>query len=198
MGVSKVLAMLGWLLSPTRNIVDCWKRGGRAHRGNTLRRWSLGLFLVETLGSIVLAFLVTQPPPSEFSVSSGALVVYAYSRINEIAFAFYRDPLSPIKSSDLTPRDRLRMVMRSYFGLGFNFALLYYFLPIAALFKEPLASFFEAIYFSGVTLATLGYGDVLPVHWLARLLSLYEVSCSILLIAVAIATYIGRASETDA
>ena len=87
------------------------------------------------------------------------------------------------------------MAMRSCFGLAFNFSLLFYFCPIDDLFKPPLASFLDAFYFSGVTLATLGYGDILPSHPLSRLLALYEVFLGILIIAVAIATYIGSAKE---
>jgi hypothetical protein len=74
----------------------------------------------------------------------------------------------------------------------------YYFIPIAGLFKCSLGSFFEAFYFSGVTLTTLGYGDVVPKHRLCRLLSLSEAFAGILLVAVAIATYIGGSGERDA
>jgi hypothetical protein len=194
----ELISKAGWLLSPSRKIIDRWKQGDRAHRGKILRRWSLGLFYAETLGSVALALVVTHPPPAGPSATAIAVVIYAYSRINEIAFAFYRDPLSRAKESDLANNDRIRMAMRSYFGLAFNFALLYYFVPIAGMFKEPLCSFFEAFYFSGVTLATLGYGDVLAVHWVSRLLALYEVFAGILLIAVAIATYVGGVGENDA
>lgn len=55
----------------------------------------------------------------------------------------------------------------------------------------------EAFYFSGVTLATLGYGDITPVHWVSRLLAVCEVFVGILIIAVAVASYIGGMKETD-
>ena len=124
--------------------------------------------------------------------------MYAWSRVNEIAYAFYRDALSRTKSSDLTVTDRIRMAMRSYFGLAINFAILYYFIPVANLFNNSFGNFLEAFYFSGVTLATLGYGDKLPRHWLSRLLALYEVFTGILIVAVAIATYVGGLSKDDA
>lgn len=197
-----IIANSGWLLSPTRKIIDLWKaRGDQVHRGNALRRWSLGLFCIEAIGCVALILLLDRPPSHAWSVVGIALVVYAYSRVNEIAYAFYLDPLSRRKDSDLEARDRIVMAMRSYFGVAFNFAVLYYFLPITGLFKGPdhsnLGSFTEAFYFSGVTLATLGYGDITPIHAASRLLAVCEVFIGILIIAVAVATYIGGIRGAD-
>ncbi len=201
----KVIANLGWLLlAPTRKIIDLRKvrvRDDPMYRGNTLRRWNLRLFYSEIVVCAALMLLFRGEPSSHLNFSGGVLVLYAWSRINEIAYAFYRDPLSQSKESDLTANDRIRMAMRSYFGLGFNFAVLYYFLPITGLFKvgeqSHLGSFAESVYYSGVTLATLGYGDVVPTYWVSRLLALYEVFTGILIIAVAVATYVGRTKDED-
>jgi len=48
-------------------------------------------------------------------------------------------------------------------------------MPVRDLFNHSFGNFLEAFYFSGVTLATLGYGDILPRHSLSRLMALYEV-----------------------
>lgn len=200
----KVITNLGWFLSPTRKIIDLRKvrvRDNRVYRGNTLRRWNLWLFYVEITVCATLMLLFKGEPPTSLNIPGVVLVAYAWSRINEIAYAFYRDPLSQSKESNLTVNDRIHMAMRSYFGLGFNFAVLYYFLPITGLFRvgeqSHLGSFAESIYFSGVTLATLGYGDVVPTYWVSRLLALYEVFAGILIIAVAVATYVGRTKDED-
>ena len=191
-----LINFLGYFLSPTRKIIDLWKRGDRAHRGDALRRWSLWLFWLEFTAAIVVALSYMGPPSTDFTYAGLVPLVWAWSRINEIVYAFYSDTLSPTKESDLTAIDRIRMSMRSYFGLAFNFALLYYFWPMADLFTKPIeGGFFESLYFSGVTLATLGYGDILPKHWFCRLLALSEVFAGILLIAIAIATYIGAVNE---
>lgn len=200
----KLFSNLGWLLvSPTRRIIDLWKvRGDEAYRGNALRRWSAWLFYSEAIGCAVLMLLFDQEPSTTWSFVGVALAYYAYSRIIEIAYAFYRDPLSQSKDSDLEVSDRIVMAMRSYFGLAFNFALLYYFLAIGCLFKVGeqyhLNSFVESFYFSGVTLATLGYGDVVPIHWVSRLLAVGEVFTGILIIAVAIAAYVGGIKHEEA
>lgn len=197
-------ADLGWLISPSRKIIDRWKAaGGREHKGNALRTWSRGLFYAEAFAIAALCIICQQPAPGEPTVVAIPLLWYAVSRVCEISYAFYRDPLSPTKESDLTPTDRVRMAMRSYFGLGANFAILYYFAPLSGQFRvgdaPQLASFIEAVYFSGVTLATLGYGDVVPVGALSRTISLIEVFVGILVVTVAIAAYIGsiRQSEPD-
>lgn len=191
------LSELGWFLSPTRKIIDKWKgTRGRAHRTVALRKWSRRLFYFEVGALLALVALCRDPAPGKWTIVGAPLLLYAISRINEIAYAFYRDPLSPVKDSNLTAVDRVRMSMRSYFGLGFNFAVLYYFAPISGLFNSgsctrPLEGFTEAVYFSGVTLATLGYGDIVPVSVVSRAVSLAEVFTGILVIAVAVAAYIG-------
>lgn len=201
--MQNLVAHLGWLLSPTRKVIDLWKkRGDRTYRGNALRQWSFWLFCTEVAACIACTLLLQGKPPVDLSFIGGALIWYACSRVFEIAYAFYRDPLSQSKESDLKVSDRIQMAMRSYFGLAFNFAVLYYFLPFAALFKVGdqvhLSNFLEAFYFSGVTLATLGYGDVLPIHGLSRLLALCEVFTGILIVAVAIAAYVGGVKDEDA
>jgi len=137
------------------------------------------------------------PSKAEISVVGILVLAYACSRINEIAYAFYNDALSLSKKSDIKITDRIRMAMRSYLGLLFNFSLLYYFMPVEELFNKTIESYTEAFYFSGVTLATLGYGDIFPKHALSRLLALYEVIAGILIIAVAIAIYVGGIGKEE-
>lgn len=193
-----ILSCLGWLLSPTRKIVDLRNRGGAAQRGAFLRSWNLNHFRSEVIAS-VLFVLASRYFSFGLPIYVRILIAfYALSRCNEIAYAFYRDALSRLGAeqagSDLSAVDRIRMAMRSYVGLGLNFAAIYYFMPVGGLFNKPPASFFDAIYFSGVTLSTLGYGDVVPMRALSKALAMYEVFAGILLVGVAIATYLGSAS----
>ena len=75
-----------------------------------------------------------------------------------------------------------------------GFALLY--LPIihdAALFSlldvPPSSAFGDALYFSAVSLFTLGYGDVVPIHPLARLLAVVQGALGLLTISLSV-TYL--------
>lgn len=183
--------ILGILFSATRVFIDWWKERDPGRLGDRLRQWSLGLFVVEAIGCIALALCFSRPATRHIGVLGVTLLVYAWWRVNEIAYAFYGDALSRTKRSNLTSTERIRMAMRSYFGLAFNFSVAYYFIPLDGLFNESIISFWQAFYFSGVTLATLGYGDIYPKHDLSRFLALYEVFAGILILAVAIATYAG-------
>lgn len=45
-------------------------------------------------------------------------------------------------------------------------------------------SFLKMIYFSGVTIATIGYGDIVPISWEARILTIMEAVIGIILLAI--------------
>jgi hypothetical protein len=60
---------------------------------------------------------------------------------------------------------------------------------------EPLRSRLDAVYFSGVTITTVGYGDFVPGRPAARLLVLWEIATGIFLIAGAFPLVVSRLSE---
>jgi hypothetical protein len=75
--------------------------------------------------------------------------------------------------------------------LTLSFALMYYpWLDDPTLFNasNPIdGSLLDAIYYSGVTLATLGYGDIQPLHPLLRLLAVTEAALGAVTVAFAVA-----------
>jgi hypothetical protein len=181
------------IFSPTRAIVDLLKRGDTKKRGRVLKCWSLSLFVWELTAAIITVVL-SHYLPHLLSYIIWPLLIYSYSRCNEIAFAFYRDAFSKLggekSRSDITPAHRIKMAMRSYYGLIFNFAIIYYFVPISGLFHKAFNEFFDAFYFSVVTITTLGYGDNYPEQFFSKLLIVYQVLCGLLLIVVALGTYL--------
>lgn len=198
-------SVLKFIWSPSRWLIDRVKTEDRVIRGDRLRGWSLGLFIYEIVLAILLC--IDRDVPSLPSWIEWPIIVIAVWRINEITWAFYGDALSmvtPIKQkekhrSNLQKDERIRMAMRSIYGLLFNFAVLYYYLPVDKPFKDgyTLPGFFESMYFSGITLATVGYGDISPTNNWLQFLSIYEVFTGILIIAVAIATYVGGEENED-
>jgi hypothetical protein len=62
---------------------------------------------------------------------------------------------------------------------------------------KPVEHFSESIYFSFVTLATLGYGDILPVKPYARSLAIFITVSGQLYVAVIIALLVGKFSSGD-
>jgi len=93
-----------------------------------------------------------------------------------------------------------------YMLLGLIWAMLYLFLAEAVpgafngLPQAPwLDNFSTAIYFSFVTITTLGYGDVSPVMPLARFLVYMEAIVGVFYMAILVASLIGvRMSDRDA
>lgn len=96
-----------------------------------------------------------------------------------------------INGDPLKNHDRLRLSFRSYFELIVNFAILYLVTPIA-FWKDcrMLDGILESGYFSGVTITTLGYGDITPAHWFPQFLTVFEVLCGFVLIVVCFAVYL--------
>jgi Ion channel len=248
LGLSLTRAIADWLKTPN-------EIGSRElkeqHKGDWLRFLSLFWLSIE----VVLALLLIFRPISMALIYWWCLI--SWFRINEIVFAFYGDAIDRVRNqisqsrhlkngtmirnvlnhfqsrpvlkmtSDLESWERIRMAMRSYYGLIFNFAVLYSFLPvflnrceslwdfvtdcssrasckladctlIIRFFEEgKVQEFFDLMYFSSVTIATLGYGDVSPTHWISRFLSVYEVIAGVLLVVVAIGTYIGGETKID-
>ena len=85
-----------------------------------------------------------------------------------------------------------------YMLLGIVWALLYVFLDVIhpGTFKGVSHDFYtrdkwEYIYYSFVTLTTLGYGDISPVNQYARALAYIEAMCGQLYIAVLVASLVG-------
>jgi hypothetical protein len=198
--------VLGAVLSPTRLLVDIIKRPGGAHGASVLLRTNKVWFWAELCLCLCLSAFTLAVPNAPLPTGLGYLLVwFSVSRCNEIFFAFYRDANRHLdeapSTTTLTSGQRIQMAMRSYIGLTVNFAIIYYFVPCkcflpCALYNRPFNNFVEALYFSGVTIATLGYGDIIPIHPVSQLLSIYEVFSGILLVVVALAVYLANPGKT--
>lgn len=128
---------------------------------------------------------------------------FLFSRCCEIFWAFLKDAFDKMDkgkepNSKLTPQDRIQLSLKSYLELVINFSILYLLLPPTGAvwrncsFPESIA---DALYFSGVTITTLGYGDISPAHWWPQFLTVYEVFCGFILLIVCFAIYAGRLNE---
>jgi hypothetical protein len=50
----------------------------------------------------------------------------------------------------------------------------------------------QAIYYSGVTITTLGYGEITPCHFISQLMAIFEVNNGFSLIVVSFTVYVSR------
>ncbi|GEM_PF-5919713 len=193
------------LFSPTRLLIDRLKdrRANAQSKALLLLRWNRGFFGYDIFIAFALGVVSLLLPPSiVFPQALGWIVfIVACSRCNEIVCALLHDvsrELDLLESSTaLTTGQRIKMAMRSYAGLFINFGVLFYFLPKlfpAAFFTPAFDNFVDAIYFSGVTITTLGYGDIKPDHIVTKLLVLYELFSGLLLLVVALSVYLSAHS----
>ena len=171
---------------------------------------SIYLWISVVSATALLIYQEYSPPIGKLSLNEELNFVvvflwsyFLFSRCSEIFWAFLKDSFDKMDKSkkpysDLRPQDRIRLSLKSYIELIINFAILYLLLPSTSVIWEngnAPESITEAVYFSGVTITTLGYGDISPVHWWPQLLTVYEVFCGFILLIVCFAIYAGKLNK---
>lgn len=128
------------------------------------------------------------------------LFLYGFSRVNEIFFAFISDARekldSKTSSSALKYYERIKLAMVSYIELILLYGILQFVLSVYDMGIKgngyPNCNILDAIYFSGITIATVGYGDLIPTSGLSKFLSVYEVINGVVLLVVSFTIYVSR------
>lgn len=147
-------------------------------------RWAL---LIMTLLLVIARMLSDESwfPPT----SPGVLAVYGV-----IGLVAAGGALRFVVLADKVDRETLYAALSTYLLAGLFFGLLYWSIeqtwPGSMSGPDPLTEA-NAIYYSFVTLATLGYGDFLPKSEIARGLATFEVIGGQLYLAVMVARLIG-------
>ncbi|EKO3844571.1 hypothetical protein BTO01_24185 [Vibrio jasicida] len=164
------------------------------------------IFLLALVGGILPAGFLGKLEVGDFYVAAITILLWCvpFSRCNEIFYAFISDALDKTsgkpKNSDLTYRKRIELSFLSYLELIINFAILYYLMPLSWFGDDKSAHFsnvIDALYFSGVTITTLGYGDFSPVNAIPQLLVVQQVLVGFTLIVVSFAIYAGKGLSID-
>lgn len=88
--------------------------------------------------------------------------------------------------------ERVVVVLSVYVGVDIVFAAFFQFLALVqpGCFSASLSEFTAALYFSTVTIATVGYGDIVPLTDVARVLVVVEVLSGIVLLVVVLSTVV--------
>lgn len=106
--------------------------------------------------------------------------------------------LSYVLRGKRTSKDRIYAAITAYLFLGIMWASLFGFLlhlEPAALVSSgtaPLNKTVDVLYFSFVTLTTLGYGDIVPVSAWAKTLAYLEAICGVLFLATFVARLVAQ------
>lgn len=134
--------------------------------------------------------------PTIATISLAFLGYYSISRCNEVFYAFIKDATGHLKpgypGSGLKYYERIHLAMISYLELILDFGILFFVLSFIFNVFHCNICILQAIYFSGVTITTLGYGDISPHAIGAQLLSVYEVITGFSLIIVSFTVYVSR------
>lgn len=201
---------LFWILSPTYKLAERNKarliaaEDGKNRLTQGIKKYNK-YYLGITLGLAVLAAIFFEQQlyaHEHYKYVNYVICVFIgwlifFSRAFEIFKAFLGGAVEKLNqtpsSSDLGYGDRLLLAFNSYIELLVGFGVLYYIVP-SCLFKggdKPFhfANVLEAIYFSGVTMATVGYGDISPAHWLTQSLVVFQVFCGLTLALVSFTVY---------
>jgi len=191
------------IISPTWLIAYCQKKGktqNEIRKGIVLRNYSY--LIISFVSLLAISYLDTE---KIYSNCLGILLSCAYvymlplSRSNEIFISFIQDAIDKTSNkkdrSTLTYSDRIALSLRSYVELIFNYAAMYLIMPKQYFGSGQVRDVIDAIYFSGVTITTLGYGDISPKEWAPKLLVVHEVLCGFTLLIVSFAIYVGKSGE---
>ncbi len=137
---------------------------------------------------------LVNPKPSPRLYIPAALL--GFWRINELVYAFYRDAMDRIegyRSSDkFSPGQRIRLLMWAYSEIVLQFGIIHFAIDIHSKWSAytGITKVLDAIYFSGVTITTTGFGDIQPCSSAARLAALFESITGVLFIGLSLAVYL--------
>ncbi len=94
--------------------------------------------------------------------------------------------ISDATRENVQPKRSLVLLFLNFFEIVFDFALMYAFydLRVAEFFTRDLKGGVDAIYFSFVTAATVGYGDIAPLASLAKELAIAQISLTFVFVGL--------------
>lgn len=164
--------------------------GGYTLVGGSYRKWLLA-YVAGCISAISFGILGNRMPAFEALSACG------------FAFSFYLLFSAVVKhcffKTSVTKADRILGGVAGYLLLGFFWMTQFTWAKLAnpdafvSLNTGETATPDELLYFSFVTLMSLGYGDFVPVTPFARVLSLLNGLSGVLYLAIFVATLIGKA-----
>lgn len=94
--------------------------------------------------------------------------------------------LADVSREILSPRRSLTLLFFNFFEIIFDFAVLYAHLDSAnqGMFSQAITSGKDAVYFSFVTAATVGFGDIVPLSAEARALALIQITLTFIFVVL--------------
>jgi voltage-gated potassium channel len=203
-GLGDVLVAVAFALPIAAFVAGCWLRREQvravvAHPAIRSERRMLGAFLWLFPTFIIGGGVVLLSHVAELVVNSAAVLIGAMALIGVIVFSVSRDVAIFLVDSGLLFEEFFhrisRLVIPAFAFLTFYSLLVILFASIFHILSQytsdahfavdgvPRAlTFSESIYFSIVSISTVGYGDIVPHSSLARVLASIEIVCGFMLL----------------
>ena len=186
-------SILTFIVSPTRFVVVRIKRRVRDRdRAITIWNWIFRSVMAVNVIALCVVGNGDSVRDLRFGVGYFLLWLLPFSRINELGLAFYQDALQrfegPDTESNITPVRRLQLLVVGYFEVAVQFGILFFCFP-KGFFCPDFHSIFNALYFSSVTITTVGYGDILPKRSLSQFACMYELAIGFVILIFALGSY---------
>ncbi|MGL4363301.1 MAG: potassium channel family protein [Cellulosilyticaceae bacterium] len=206
MNKKEIKQWLKWSISPTLFLSDHYKRSAltKSERGSRVKQLNK-MYLVITI-IITLIFWLHSAEFYEVKIPEWVVVfsiLYFVSRCNEIFMAFFKDVFDKLntrvrKKNGLEYFERIQLSLRSYVELILNYGTIMYLISYYSetiknyglLYNISMSKMMDCIYFSVSTISTIGFGDIAPVHPVAKFFVMYEVINGMLLLVVSFTVYV--------
>jgi hypothetical protein len=178
------------VFSPTRFAIERIK-DRVDDKDRTIDIWNRGFHGILLLTVFVLYLAKTGAVVRDAPCCLGyfGLWLFPFSRATELLLAFYQDAFQRVRAGIEDKEQRLKRLVFSYLEVAIQFGVLFFCFP-SGYFKNDFSSIFEAIYFSVVTITTVGYGDFTPTRWQSQLACTYELAVGFVLIIFALGSYL--------
>jgi hypothetical protein len=114
------------------------------------------------------------------------LPVIVYFLVETVLYVTSLIFISDVVRENVQPRRSLALLFINFFELVFDFAFIYAFYDtrLAEFFTRDLHGGIDAIYFSFVTAATVGYGDIAPKASLAEKLAIGQLTVTFIFVGL--------------
>ena len=196
------LRFLGMFIAPTRAVVDLIRdKFHRLQSAEAISFWNAGFQIVALAYCFLAPEIGGDRSWTKFAGFCG-MASLAVCRINELIYAFYRDAMDRVEGfasrSSLSDGARIRLLFVAYSEVVVQFAIVHYCAQGISHGKayHQIGSIMDALYFSGVTITTTGFGDVYPQSSGARALTVFEAITGLLFVALTLAVYLSAKPKT--
>ncbi len=132
----------------------------------------------------------------QYSIVIGAIVYLTFDTIIYLLCLIF---LTDVFTQPISYKRSIITLFMNYVEVGLNYAVIYSFINIKYpnIFFNKIFSdgYADGIYFSFATSATVGYGDLVPIHFVTKYIIVSQILVSIFFVSLFFTTYTSKAND---